>query len=173
MSDELLFSEAVLGFRCWTAADTPEGPRLQAFTTRHLWAPGINRATCLARSSPNETSRASRHKSPHSECSCGLYAYHALRQDLMTAAPGRGILGAIAAFGDMKVYRHGFRAEHALRHRSLQMLLSPVVGEGVVVVVVDLDVARSLIARPVVSLTVEANAREAHRPGLIFKRDQQ
>jgi hypothetical protein len=75
-------------------------PLLQAATSNHAWYPGMNEAIC----------EGMRHTAPYPRCQCGLYAFH--RPTPLEATP-RELAGAIAASGDIEVYREGFRAQYA------------------------------------------------------------
>lgn len=65
------------------------------------WMPGVNTAACA---------HGFAHQAPDLDCDCGLYADHhpggrSDRED--------EIVGAVVAWGQLHVYRDGFRAEHA------------------------------------------------------------
>src|SRR5688572_6682963 len=64
------------------------------------WSTGVNTARCA---------RGAGHTAPDTDCSCGIYAFHAMHNQLRHEP----VVGAIAAWGDMEVHRDGFRAERA------------------------------------------------------------
>lgn len=114
MAERPVFSECVIGYRSWRLADWVLAP----VSYGDPWRPGINRAVCkvddtalglYSRMLGRETTTApARHKAPHQNCRCGLYAYH----DLPANSEGV-VVGAVAAWGDLQVHCNGFRAEHA------------------------------------------------------------
>ncbi len=98
MSDVPVYHRELIGFRCWRM---PFGaPLLQAATSNHAWHRGMNEAIC----------EGMNHAAPYPRCQCGLYAYH---QPTPLEATPRELAGAIAASGDIEVYREGFRAQYA------------------------------------------------------------
>jgi len=93
-----IYHRELIGFRCWRM---PFGaPSLQAATSNHVWQRGMNEAVCEGMD----------HAAPYPRCRCGLYAFH--RPTPLEATP-RELAGAIAASGDIEVYREGFRAQYA------------------------------------------------------------
>lgn len=126
----LTFSECVIGYRSWLVDATGQ---LRAVTmTKQTWMPGVNVAKCC----PNDTGvgmvvmyassstsypEASPvdHAPPHRDCHCGLYAYNDFeiqQPDWTGDCDEHGRLyavGAIAAWGDLRVHADGFRASHA------------------------------------------------------------
>ncbi len=98
MSDIPVFHRELVGFRCWRM---PYGaPLLQSATSNHAWLRGVNEAVC----------ESMNHVAPYPRCQCGLYAFH--RPTPLEATP-RELAGAIAASGDIEIYREGFRAQYA------------------------------------------------------------
>jgi hypothetical protein len=88
----------LIGFRCWRM---PFGaPLLQSATSNHAWRRGVNEAICDSMG----------HVAPYPRCQCGLYAFH--RPTPLGATP-RELAGAIAASGNIEIYREGFRAQYA------------------------------------------------------------
>ncbi len=68
----------------------------------------MNEAVCCPGVAP---SKRPRHRSPHPGCVCGFNAYSTLHRRLVPYP--RTALGVIAAWGELDVYRTGFRAEFA------------------------------------------------------------
>ena len=96
------FAEPVAGFRAWLVDE--EG-QLRPVSMGSSWEPGVNKAVCHG----IWPGRA-KHSPPHTDCQCGLHAFHnPANRDL---AGGGYALGAIAAWGEIDVYRAGFRAEY-------------------------------------------------------------
>jgi glycine cleavage system H lipoate-binding protein len=93
-----LLTHALPGFRTWML--DAKGTLIPYTGQVGPWTPGVNTAQC---------SRGAAHTAPAEDCSCGIYAFHHLHGQLRAEA----FLGAIAAWGDMDVYRDGFRAQHA------------------------------------------------------------
>lgn len=111
-------TEAVLGFRVW---ELRADGALGAMLAGGVWVPGVNEAICSPHLRP---SRRPRHSSPHRGCSCGFNAYFAISRRLL--AGESAALGAIAAWGEIDVYRSGFRAQFA----QVIALSFPADGEG-------------------------------------------
>ena len=99
MSDPPLLTHALPGLRTWMLDDA--GALLPYTGQTGPWSAGVNTARCA---------RGATHRAPAEDCSCGIYAFHHLHGQLR-AEP---FVGAIAAWGDMDVYRNGFRAQHAV-----------------------------------------------------------
>lgn len=93
-----LLTAALPGFRAWMV--DAAGHLLPYTGQAGAWEPGENTATCA---------HGACHVAPDPACTCGLYAFHAMHPQLR----GEPVVGAIAAWGDMEVYRDGFRAQHA------------------------------------------------------------
>lgn len=53
------------------------------------------------------------HSAPSSDCKCGIYAQHEIKDMVAFAASPREILGKIQAWGNIEIHEQGFRAEHA------------------------------------------------------------
>lgn len=106
-------AEPLLGWRVWTlSGDGLLGP----ITGGPAWTPGENCAVCFA----GPVGGARRHSAPGRNCRCG---FNALFLPPMNYAADTGhALGAIAAWGEIEVYRTGFRAERAC---VLGLLASP------------------------------------------------
>jgi hypothetical protein len=121
-----VFSECVIGYRHWLL--DPVG-QLRAITmTKQVWQPGVNIARCrprdhsgpstvwvpgFATDAPDES-----HPAPDARCHCGLYGWNDLPENLSAHgrvdADGRlPVIGAIAAWGDLRVHHEGFRASRA------------------------------------------------------------
>lgn len=98
------FAEPLLGFRAWDLSK--EGYLLSTFDGKS-WAPGVNHATCA----PMIGTRV-QHRAPYPGCGCGFNAFHSLG-DHQLGQIGSFVIGAIAAWGDIDVYKTGFRAEFA------------------------------------------------------------
>lgn len=108
-----VYSECVIGYRSWRLNDWVLTP----LSVGGPWRPGINHACCHGPFAAmmggfwdahvEQDGNAQRHKAPHANCVCGLYAYHEPPRN-----PGP-IIGAIAAWGDLQVHPDGFRAEYA------------------------------------------------------------
>lgn len=94
------FVEALAGYRAWQIND--DGVLRAVAFTGVAWDSGVNQATCRIKS----------HKAPVAGCSCGFHAFHSaetpeLREDSTYA------LGGIGAWGEIDIFRKGFRAEFA------------------------------------------------------------
>lgn len=99
MTGAPLLTHALPGYRTWMLDGTGA---LAPYTGQTgPWSAGVNTARCA---------RGLRHTAPDSDCTCGIYAFHDLHRQ-MRHEP---FVGAIAAWGDMDVYRDGFRAQHAI-----------------------------------------------------------
>lgn len=98
MSEAPLLSHALPGFRTWML--DPGGTLIPYTGAVGPWTPGVNTASC---------GRGAAHEAPGEGCTCGIYAFHDMHRQLR----GEPFVGAIAAWGDMEVYRDGFRARHA------------------------------------------------------------
>lgn len=98
MTEPPLLAHALPGFRTWML--DPTGALVPYTGVTGPWTAGVNTARC---------GRGARHESPAGGCTCGIYAFHDLHQQLR----GEPFVGAIAAWGEMEVYRDGFRAQHA------------------------------------------------------------
>ncbi len=98
------FAEPLLGFRGWTIQK--EG-RLAPATGGPSWTTGVNRAVCM-RLWPGKR----KHEPPHQGCGCGFNAFHRPDMPELARMPIY-VVGAIAAWGDVDVYRTGFRAQFA------------------------------------------------------------
>lgn len=117
------FSECVIGYRYWLLDPTGQ---LRAITmTKQAWQPGTNTAHCR----PNDHGHGAMwstwlgladetHPAPAKDCHCGLYGWNDLSDDYtganeVDASARLVVLGAIAAWGDLRVHHKGFRAQHA------------------------------------------------------------
>jgi len=116
-----LFPQAVIGYRAWltqtdalagimSGADPADYP-VRLFPLiggrGRPWQPGENIASC----------DRGRHHAPNKQCHCGLYAFYKLRSARRKLG-GRlgeafGMIGAIAAAGDVQCHADGYRAEKA------------------------------------------------------------
>lgn len=119
-----VFSECVIGFRHWWL--DPVG-QLRAITmTKQIWRPGINVARCRPRDhghgflwAPFATADSEEsHPAPAEHCHCGLYGWNDFPEKInghgeIDASGQLPVLGAIAAWGDLRVHHEGFRASHA------------------------------------------------------------
>jgi len=98
-------AQALAGYRGWRLGDDYV---LRGHTLPEPWEPGVNEATC--RYHRFGGGRQRRHRAPHPDCMCGLYA-------LCDRSDGRLLgtdaIGSIAAWGDVQVHRTGFRAQFA------------------------------------------------------------
>jgi hypothetical protein len=98
-------AEPVLGWRIWKVRDA----RLESLVVDYCWAPGENRAACLAPGRPCRDS-------PGRHCQCGFWAVWSPRQCLTRAGvepPGQ-VMGVIAGWGTVAMHgAEGFRAERA------------------------------------------------------------
>jgi glycine cleavage system H lipoate-binding protein len=92
------FAEPVLGFRAW---ELGSDGRLGAVAVDGHWQNGVNTAQCAYR----------RHRAPARGCTCGLYALNDMNDRRLWI--GGYAVGAIAAWGDIEMYRTGFRAQKA------------------------------------------------------------
>jgi hypothetical protein len=125
--DAPTFSECVIGYRHWTVDALDQ---LWPMSVAHRpWEPGVNTAVCdhgahmgLYFVSSGYANPPKNHKAPHEKCECGLYAWRRLDPSWGSAAPQDGalvgphmppVLGAVAFWGEVRVHRIGFRAEHA------------------------------------------------------------
>jgi hypothetical protein len=107
-------SAAILGFRIWSLG--VKGT-LGAIAAGSIWNHGVNEAVCCPSVAP---SKRPKHSSPHPGCVCGFNAFAELGPKLR--AHQGSVLGAIAAWGDIDVYRAGFRAQYA---RVVALALPP------------------------------------------------
>lgn len=122
----LTFSECIVGFRIWSI-DAFGALRPQS-VNHAPWVPGLNVAGCarqqmglvfyLWNNSGYGGVPPEKHKAPHKNCECGLYARFDVESlpliDYESVATGTPfVAGAIAAWGDVQVHRDGFRAEKA------------------------------------------------------------
>jgi hypothetical protein len=98
------FATAVAGYRAWQLG--PGGVLFPlVLPAAPPWEPGVNGASCFAGRFRHA------HEAPGPECMCGFYALH--RHDDARLRLGHPAVGAIAAWGEIVVYRGGFRAEFA------------------------------------------------------------
>lgn len=121
------FSECVVGYRQWNVDATGQ---LRAITMgTQVWTPGVNLARCCGPTDAvfglsaslifgTGATRGEAHEAPAKDCHCGLYGWNDFRQPraecaAMDASGGLWALGAIAAWGDLRVHGTGFRASHA------------------------------------------------------------
>lgn len=93
------FSEPLLGFRVWTI--NRDALLRPIAVNTGAWMPGENQASCAV----------SDHEAPHPGCGCGFNALHRIPQGY--AGDFGHAVGAIAAWGDVDLFRTGFRAEFA------------------------------------------------------------
>lgn len=93
------FSEPLLGFRVWTF--NRDALLRPIAVSTGPWMPGENQASCAV----------SDHDAPHPGCGCGFNALHRIPQGY--AGDFGHAVGAIAAWGDVDLFRTGFRAEFA------------------------------------------------------------
>lgn len=113
MTDVPLYTECVIGYRQWRLADWVLGP----ISIGDPWRPGVNRAACKQYGEPCDNPkcemckhlRGESHKAPAEECDCGLYALH----EPPVSYGDEYVVGAVAAWGDLRVHHDGFRAEYA------------------------------------------------------------
>ena len=98
MSGAPLLTHALPGLRTWMLAAS--GTLVPYTGQVGPWEPGVNTAQC---------SRGAAHTAPAEDCTCGIYAFHHMSSQLRREP----VVGAIAAWGDLDVYRDGFRAQHA------------------------------------------------------------
>ncbi|MGE5700825.1 MAG: hypothetical protein ACM3VU_00250 [Arthrospira platensis] len=111
--------EPVLGVRAWEARS--DG-RLYSVFLPFKWRPGVNHAHC----DPEGSSCSEAHKSPQSDCACGIYAYRDLNyRDLAFYERKSIVVGTIAAWGRIEQDVGWFRAESA---RLLAVGASPTGG---------------------------------------------
>ena len=101
-------SDRILGWRLWRVG----AGRLGSWAVTHDWAPGPNRARCLA---PN-TARCL--ASPGRHCRCGFWALHSPLDCLARARYDGGgrwpVIGLMRGWGTVAVHgKEGFRCEHA------------------------------------------------------------
>jgi hypothetical protein len=129
--DAPTFSECVIGYRQW-AVDALD--QLWPMAVSHRpWEPGTNKAVCDADKrqamwisggylfGPGEPHRKlpRKHRAPHRDCECGLYAWRRIQPAWMTREGQLKppvmppVTGAVAFWGDVQIHRAGFRAEKA------------------------------------------------------------
>lgn len=115
MTEIPVYSECVIGYRQWMLADWVLTP----VSVGHPWRPGVNHAKCqpapnliISWGSAGEAPPAN-HAAPHKNCDCGLYALHEPAEQLYDHTSDTYVLGAVAAWGDLRVHHDGFRAEYA------------------------------------------------------------
>lgn len=157
------FAECVIGYRCWNINALGQLESLRVGWC--CWARGVNHAQCELRG----FGVIERHAAPQRDCSCGLYACHALEHVLPVRRGGYPtdaacradgvvpVVGAVAAFGNLQVHPNGFRAE-----RAGVVALAFLPGMG--------DWARKRVARiarryGVACVDLAELEREAHRHG--------
>lgn len=99
MTGAPLLTNALPGLRTWMLDST--GALVPYTGQTGPWNAGVNTARCA---------RGTVHVAPAEDCTCGIYAFHDMHRQLRDEA----FVGAIAAWGDMDVYRDGFRAQHAV-----------------------------------------------------------
>ncbi len=99
------YAEPVLGFRAWSI--DREG-RLGPVTGGASWKAGINEAECFALRPGTP-----KHKPPKRGCGCGFNAFHRIGRTDLHDNRMPWVVGAIGAWGEIDVYRDGFRAEYA------------------------------------------------------------
>lgn len=103
--------DPVVGFRAWRIV----GDRLHSPYIPCLWDGRVMHAVCYPanRSLTRGVGwKDEPHESPHPDCQCGVYAYH---------APGtqrwygewHWVEGVVSAWGRIEAHRDGLRAEHA------------------------------------------------------------
>lgn len=97
-----MLTRPVIGYRAWRIRDGELIPRHRGVGP---WQPGVNKARCQ---------KVIWHEPPHSDCMCGLYAYHELLATIETPAVGyETVTGAVVGWGAMEVYRDGWRSQFA------------------------------------------------------------
>lgn len=124
-----LFTDCIVGYRAWTV--DAYGDLRPVTKTGHPWQPGVNTATCARGEGGSAIGRLfistwadlqppapADHQAPHEHCGCGLYArFSPAVSDGNGSTDPKGaspvLLGSIAAWGDIRVHRDGFRAEKA------------------------------------------------------------
>jgi hypothetical protein len=124
VTDVPVYAEAVIGYREWVL----NGWALTPLVKGPVWQPGVNRAACHVEQYLGLVETPAAHAVPGSACECGFYAHHepgwrrrgsAPAETPLTLGamaprtPGPKVAGAIAAWGDLRVHRDGFRAEYA------------------------------------------------------------
>lgn len=100
------FAEPLLGFRAW---NIDEEGRLGPVTGGPSWIQGANEAHCQA----NPSARRGAHTPPSPGCGCGFNAFHRIEEKELRLRRLPWVVGAIAAWGEVDVYRTGFRAQFA------------------------------------------------------------
>jgi len=118
--EEPLYAHALLGFRHWVA-----GPDMQLYPLvkghldrRHAWTPGVNTAICIDKGAEINAEHSG--LAPVGDCSCGIHAYY---QDPRMRFED-ALLGTIAARGQIRLHREGFRCRQA---QLLGLLENPVI----------------------------------------------
>jgi len=124
VTDVPLYGEPVIGYREWVL----NGWALTPLVKGPIWQPGVNRAACYLDQCFSLVDAPAAHPVPGSSCECGFYAHHepSWRRSgtgpgetpislgvTAPRSPGPKVAGAIAAWGDIRVHREGFRAEYA------------------------------------------------------------
>ncbi len=94
-----VYAQAALGYRQFSV--THDGGLKSVGAGNMRWRPGSNTAYCGV---------STNHDAPAQDCTCGLYAYHAV-SDAVTH--GQGLVTSLAMRGDLQVHRHGMRAHKA------------------------------------------------------------
>lgn len=122
-----VFSECLIGYRVWRI-DAFGRLRPQSVDQRP-WQPGENEAACDAEHQrkasslyygidPYERPKGPAHRAPGVRCACGLYARFDVKDvpefgyDIDKLATPL-VVGAVAAWGDVRIHHDGFRAQKA------------------------------------------------------------
>jgi hypothetical protein len=112
------YSAALIGWRVWCVAETPDGLRLASVIHDHVWDAG--RPALAGCPEP--------HPAPSAACTCGIHA----ARDAAPVLPylrGRNdpgvvgrVLGRVLLWGTVIEHEHGWRAERA---QPLELWLPP------------------------------------------------
>lgn len=88
----------IVGRRAWVLRVRDGRLRGVGYGSEVAWRPGVNQAACLVH----------RHRAPHHNCNCGLYAFYDASMVLLHC-----VRGLVSAWGDVEAHVDGFRAQYA------------------------------------------------------------
>lgn len=109
-----MFSGAVLGYRGW---HVKPGGYLQGPVSQQRWPEnGPLHAACkpiaLGKRGSNLLRKMTPHKTPDSECGCGIYAFHEFSDSIKSYSNNRvSVIGPGLFWGSIELHTAGFKAE--------------------------------------------------------------
>jgi hypothetical protein len=114
----------IIGFRSFIPGPDLDGSVRSRFAFAHLWTPGVNQAECRANQHiigadriKNPVSNRVTDSVPSTECGCGFYAHHTIR-DSREYQPGvyqgdvRPVFALVKGWGRIQVHYDGFRSQY-------------------------------------------------------------